>query len=174
MIIYNDWTIFHQKKIIFFTLRKNYAAAFINGTSVILLTDLNIDDKNYQFFIKPALEKYQAYKIDFITLKQDTVLSEFTKKDHQIIFNDYKIFLIDEQLNYKNISLQGNFSSLWFTGNSKYKLENLPISISYKSIIIDATNKDYKIIEFKQFADNKKVEVHILKKNPAYLIYLTQ
>ncbi|WP_231424300.1 ComEC/Rec2 family competence protein [Pedobacter sp. Leaf250] len=95
IITYDDWNAVHQKKIIFFTLRKNYAAAFITGHEAILLTDLSKDDRNYQFFIEPALEQSQIGNINFISLKQDTVLHHFVKKAIQIAFNNYNILLID-------------------------------------------------------------------------------
>ncbi|TCD04195.1 ComEC family competence protein [Pedobacter frigidisoli] len=174
MITYDNWTAIHQKKIIFFTLRKNYAAAFINGRETILLTDLSHDDKNYQFFIEPALEQSQINKINFISLKQDTILRHFVKKNNQIVFDTYNILLIDEHMNYKILSVKGKFSSIWLTGNNKFKIENLPKEIEFKNVIIDATNKDYKIAAFKNFAENNKAQPHVLKKNPAYLVYLTQ
>jgi len=174
MINYDDWSAVYQHKIIFFTLRKNYAAAFINGREAVLLTDLSTSDKNYQFFVEPALEQSQINKINFISLKQDTILHHFVKKDNQIVFDKYSILLIDEHMNYKNLNVKGKFSSLWLTGNNKFKPENLPNEIEFKSVIIDATNKDYKIVALKTFADNNKVEVHVLKKNPAYLVHLTQ
>lgn len=174
LILIDDWKANRQKKIIFFSLRKNYAAAFINGKETILLTDLNSIDKNYQFFVEPALEQSQITKIHFVSLKTDTLIHNFIKKDKQIIFNNYKIFLIDETLNYKNITVNGTFSSIWLTGNNRFQLENLKEKIKFKSIIIDATNKDYKIAALKTFAENNKIPVHILKKNPAYLVHLTQ
>jgi len=174
LVTYDSYIAVHQKKIIFFTLRKNYAAAFVNGNQTILLTNLIADDKNYQFFIKPALEQFQVNKINFLTLKQDTILYRFIKKDHQIIFDKFKILLIDEALNHKKLNIKGKFSGIWITGNTKFILKNLPKEVEYKSIIIDATNKDYKIELFKAFAENIKVEHHVLKKNPAYLVYLTQ
>lgn len=174
IIIFDDLTAKHQQKIIFFTLRKNYAAAFIKGRQVVLLTDLSADDRNFQFFIKPALEQFQVNMIALICLKQDTTLHHFIKENNQIIFDNYKILVVDASLNYKKIKIKGKFSSLWLTGNTKFKLENLPEEIEYQHLIIDATNKDYKIAAFKTFADNNKIEPHILKKNPAYLIHLTQ
>jgi len=174
LILIYDWNARNQKKIIFFTLRKNYAPAFINGIETVLLTDLNSSDKNFQFFVKPALEQSQINKIHFVSLKTDTLIHQFIKKDKQIIFNNYKILVIDESLNYKNLNVTGKFSSIWLTGNTKFKLENLPQKVQYQNIIIDAINKDYKIATFKTFAENNSVPVHILKKNPAYLVYLTQ
>ncbi|MFC3563505.1 ComEC/Rec2 family competence protein [Pedobacter jamesrossensis] len=174
MIAYDDYKAINQKKIIFFTLRKNYAGAFIQGRKAILITDLHEDDKNFQFFIKPSLEQSQINEINFISLKRDTTLKNFILKDKQIIFDDYRMLLLDESLNYKNLQTQGSFSSIWITGNIKFKLEKLPKEIKYKNIIIDATNRDYKIEAFKTFAENIKATPHILKKNPAYLVQLTK
>jgi len=171
-IIADDLKVMNQKKIIFFTLRKNYAAAFIKGKQTVLLTDLNPGDKNYQFFIKPALEQSQIDKIDFISLKQDTILHQFIKKDRQIIFDKYKILLVDESLNYKNLDIQGQFSGLWLHNNTKFNLDKLTPNLQYKSILIDASNKDYKTAAFKAFAEKIKVGTHILKKNKAYLVDL--
>ncbi|RZK17825.1 MAG: ComEC family competence protein [Pedobacter sp.] len=174
MVTFDEWKVVHQKKIIFFTLRKNYAAAFITGREAVVVTDLATDDKNYLFFVAPALEQSQINKFDFISLKQDTTLKFFLKKNNQIIFNNYNSLIIDERMNYKKLSTRGIFSSIWLTANNKFKIENLPKEIEYKNLIIDATNKDYKITTFKTFAENNKVVPHVLKKNPAYLVYLTQ
>ncbi|MDN3585262.1 ComEC/Rec2 family competence protein [Pedobacter aquatilis] len=174
IIVFDNYTAITQKKIIFFTLRKNYAAAFMQGSKAIILTDLSESDKNFHFFVKPALEQSQISKIDFISLKKDTLLGNFILKNKQIIFNDYKILLLDESLNYKKLNMKGKFESIWITGNTKFKLENLPKEIQYQNMIIDAKNRDYKIEIFKTFAENNKITPHILKKNPAYLVQLTK
>ncbi|RZJ90085.1 MAG: hypothetical protein EOO60_09345 [Hymenobacter sp.] len=77
-------------------------------------------------------------------------------------------------MNYKTLSVQGRFSSVWLTANNKFDIESLTRQLDFKDVIIDATNRDYKIAAFKIFAANNKLEAHVLKKNPAYLIYLTQ
>jgi len=172
LIAYNDWKTINQKKVIFFTLRKNYAAAFISGSKAVIVTDLPENDKNFQFFVKPALEQSQVNKFNFVNLKKDTILPNFILMNKQIIFNKYKILIIDESLNYKKLLVHGDFSSIWITGNTKFKLEKLPKEIRYRNLIIDATNRDYKIAEIKALAENIKLEHHILKKNPAYLVQL--
>lgn len=82
--------------------------------------------------------------------------------------------IIDENLNDKQIRGKAKLSCLWLTGNNKFDLQELSKQIQYKTIIIDATNKDYKIVAFKAFAENNGIPSYILKKNPAYLINLTQ
>jgi len=174
LIAYDDLTAFHQQKIIFFTLRKNYAAAFITGKESILVTDLKITDKNYDFFVKPALTQLQINNICFVNLKKDTVLKNFILKNNQLVFHNYKIFVADERLNYKKLSGSVTFSSLWISGNTRFKLEGLAPEIKYKNLIIDATNKDYKIEMLKKTAKNNHLDFYILKKNKAYLVQLTQ
>ncbi|PWS28958.1 hypothetical protein DHW03_03740 [Pedobacter yonginense] len=174
LVIYNGFSASQQRKIIFFSLRKHYACAFICAHTAILATDLTADHKSYQYFVKPALDEMQIKTIDFIDLRRDTAIKGLIKKDHQIIFDRYKMLLIDESLNGKKIKLSGSFSSLWLHNNTKYKLEHSPTGLCYSSLIIDASNKDYKISQFKSFADNNKKGVHILKKNKAYLIDLSE
>lgn len=175
MSVYYSWEFANQKKIIFFTLRKNYAVAFIQGNQTILLTDLNTKDQTFQFFIKPALDQAQVDIIKMISLQKNMLeLPNFIFKEKQIIFDQYKILIIDGSCNNKRLAVRGKFNAIWFTDNTKFKIEKLPKEIEYQNIIIDATNKDYKIDWFKKFARNNKVPVQILKKNPAYLIRLTE
>lgn len=174
LITYDDLAAHHQQKIIFFSLRKNYAAAFITGKESILVTDLKITDKNYDFFVKPALTQLQINNICFVNLKKDTALKNFVMQDHQLIFHHYKILVIDDRSNYKKLTGNATFSSLWISGNTRFGLSDLAPEIKYENIIIDATNKDYKIDNLKKNAKNYHLNAHILKKNKAYLVQLTQ
>jgi len=174
IVVYNNWQAINQKKIIFFSLRKNYAAAFISSTETIVVTDLNDQDKTFQFFIKPALDQSQINKVKTISLKKDTIASHFILHDGQIIFDEYKILIISELWNNKKVTAHGKFNSLWLTGNTRFKLQTIPKEIEYQNIIIDATNKDYKIEWLKKFSQNSKIPIRVLKKNPAYLVQLTE
>nr|WP_199156563.1 ComEC/Rec2 family competence protein [Pedobacter sp. ASV2] len=172
LVVFDDVKALNQRQIIFFSLRKNYAVAFIEGRNAILLTDLSKKDKNYQFFIDPALQQLQIDKLNFINLKSDTIFKNFIIKNQQIVFYKYKILVVDETLNYKLINGQLNFSSIWLHQNTKFKLEKLKPFIKFQNILVDASNKDYKINMFKIFAKNNKLDIHILKKNKAYLVDL--
>ena len=174
IVLYDNWMAIHQKKIIFYSLRKNYAVAFIDGMQAILISDLITQDKSYQFSVKPALDQSQIAKINFVRLRQDTLMANFVKKSNQIVFNGYNILIADSKLNYRKLISNGKFSSLWLTEGTKFRLENIIGKTNYKTVLIDGTNRDYKIEIFKNFAENKKIEYYVLKKNPAYLIYLNQ
>ncbi|WP_316843647.1 ComEC/Rec2 family competence protein [Pedobacter psychrodurus] len=174
LVVHGDLNAYHQQKIIFFSLRKNYAAAFIRGKETVLVTDLKATDKNYNYFVKPALMQLQIDQISFISLKKDTIVGDFVLKNNQIVFRNYKILLIDDRLNDKTLKGNGIFSSLWISENTKFNLGRLSSHIKYKNVLIDATNKDYKIEMFKKVVKNNHLDAHILKKNKAYLVQLTQ
>lgn len=174
MAVFDHFSMIQQKKIIFFTLRKNYAAAFIHSNQAILLTDLKQDEKTFQYFVKPALDQLQVNQISLIDIKTDTVMPDFMMKDHQILYDQYKILIIDDTWNNKRPRTKGKFNTVWFTHNTRFKMEKLPKEVEYENLIADATNKDYKIKLLKTFAQNNKLQLHILKKNPAYLVQLTE
>lgn len=169
----HDLEIIKQKKIIFFSLRKNYAAAFITGQKAILITDLKQSDKNFQFFVAPALSQLQILKTKWLSLKSDTLIDDLLIKNHQIIFNRQKIFVVDAAFNQADFEIKGSFNHLWLTENHRFALEKIPQSLRFQSILVDATNKDYKIEAHQKFAENNHFDVHILKKNPAYLVDLS-
>jgi len=172
--LYDTWQAMHQQKIIFFTLRKNYAAAFIKGHKAILVTDLSVGDRNYEFFVQPALAQSKITEINFLKLSKDSTARNFLKAQNQIAFYNYHLLVIDDSFNNKKIEAGGKFSALWLTANTKFRLDNISKKIKYQSILIDGTNTDYHIAQFDDFAKNNSIAHHILKKNPAYLVYLNQ
>lgn len=173
-ITYDHYKMTRQQKIIFFTLRKNYAAAFIHAGNAILLTDLRPGDQTFKFSVKPALDQLQVSRVSLIHLKTDTLTPNFILQNRQIIFHGYKILIIDESWNNKQLQARGKFNAIWLTGNTTFNIETLPKEIQYQNIIMDATNKDYKIEWFKKNEYNNNAQLKILKKNPAYLVPLTE
>ncbi|RZL34610.1 MAG: ComEC/Rec2 family competence protein, partial [Pedobacter sp.] len=161
-----------QQKISFFTLRKNYAVAFIQSNKAILVTDLTADDKNFQFFVEPALDKMQVEDVLFINCKQDTVLTNFVKKESQIRFLSYKILMVDEKFNYKKIEHMPKVNSVWLQNNTRKNIKELRQEVIFKELIIDASNKDYMIKTYENEAHNFDLKYHTLKKNNSYLINL--
>lgn len=159
-----------QKKIIFFSLRKNYATAFISANESVVVTDLNYTDKNYLYFVEPALHELQVTKINFIKWDQDTSTLFFEKRENQLIFNNYKILLLDSSFNNKSIINFPKFEAVWLHNNPKINLEDLKNQLKFNTLILDATNKDYKIKKYESEAKKVSLSTKILKKNKAYLI----
>ncbi|MFN0257706.1 ComEC/Rec2 family competence protein [Pedobacter ureilyticus] len=161
-----------QEELVLFSLRKNFAAAFINGNESILITDLATDDRNFEFFIKPALDQKKVKNIRFVDWNDDFKSELMLKKEHQINYRGKRFLLMDEKFNYKKLSQNHSFDFIWIHNNPKQKLATLKEEIEFSSLIIDASNKDYLIKNFGQQADSLKVPAYILKKQKAVTLNL--
>lgn len=153
-----------QKEIVFFSLRKNFAAAFINGYESILVTDLTAEDRNFEFFVKPALDQKKIKNIHFVSWDDEFNSEGFIKNDHQIIYRNKHFLLMDEKFNYKKLSQNPSFDFVWIHNNPKQKLAQLKDEIQFSNLMIDASNKDYLITKLKMQADSLKVPISVLKK----------
>jgi len=156
-----------QNELVFFSLRKNYAAAFINGNSAILVSDLTNDDKNFEFFVKPSLDQKQVNNIHFVKWEDDFTSLNFVKQQRQIIYNNKRILLLDSSFNRKKITQKPSFDFVWLHQNPKQKLENLKDEINFSKLVVDASNKDYIISKFEQHANLLNLPTYVLKKQKA-------
>lgn len=168
----NQLTAFRQRKIIFFTLPKNYAAAFINSQTAILLTDLKLGHKSFDFFIKPTLDQIRVKNIHLVSWNTDTSFAYFAKKEHQINFYHYRILLLDHRFKDKKITNTPIFHAVWLHQNPNININNLHQTVVFKSLIIDASNRPYQINQYQAEANKIQLPTYILKKNKAYLIDL--
>lgn len=157
----------NQNEFIFFSLRKNYAAAFINGNSAILVSDLTDGDKNFEFFVKPSLDQKQVNNIHFVKWEDDFSAPNFVKQQRQIIYNNKRILLLDSSFNRKKIIQKPSFDFVWLHQNPKQKLENLKNEISFSKLVVDASNKDYIISKFEHHANLLNLSTYVLKKQKA-------
>lgn len=161
-----------QKKILFFSLQKGYAALFIYAQEAILLSSLKPIDKNFQFYIQPAVDQLHIKKIHLINWEVDTAFLFFKKKNHQINFFGYKTLLLDSFFDRKIITSTPTFNTIWLHQNPKIEIQALRKAIIFNSIIVDASNYAYNIKNYIDEANKFQIQSHVLKKNKAYLIDL--
>lgn len=153
-----------QDELVFFSLRKNYAIAFIKGNQSILVTDLIKGDKNFNFFVKPALDQKKVDSIKFVKWDEDFVSANFVKKESQIIYQNQKILLIDQTFNDKRIVGNPKFNFVWIHNSPKQKIALLREDIVFNQLILDASNKDYLLSKFSAEADELNLVSYSLKK----------
>lgn len=169
---YQQLTHLRQRKILFFSLRKHYAAAFINGNSAVLLSDVTPSDPDFEFSLKPALDQLQIDKIDHVSWEKDTIVGQFIKKNHQVRFFRFNSLLIDRSFNNKKILGLPKFDALWIHHSPKTNLIDLRKEVLFSKLLIDATNTTYAIKKYEQQSQQISVPLHVLKKNISYLIDL--
>lgn len=161
-----------QEELILFSLRKNFAAAFINGNESILFTDLTPTDRNFEFFVKPTLDQKQIKKIRFVGWNEEFQSKNMVKNSHQINYKGKQFLLLDESFNYKKLSDNHRFDFIWMHQSPKQRLPQLKNEIQFSNLIVDASNKDYLIAKFGQQADSLNINTYILKKQKAVTLKL--
>ncbi len=161
-----------QNEVILFSLRKNYAAAFIDGNDCILLSDLRKDEKSFEFFVKPLLDQKHVDQIHFIKWDENYRTNNFIKQHSQLIYKGKTFLLMDETFNYKKILKPLKFDFIWMHNSPKQKMTNLIQEIRFSKVIIDASNKDYIISKFEHQANLLNLPTYILKKRAAVTLNL--
>ncbi|SFG76433.1 ComEC/Rec2 family competence protein [Pedobacter insulae] len=161
-----------QRKILFFTLRNGYATAFINRQEAIVVTNLSAKDKNFTFFIQPALDQLKIKNSHLIKWQTDLDYKFFRKKHHQIKFFNHDILLIDSSFNYKSIAKNPAFDMVWLHQNPRIKLADLRKTINFNGLVVDGSNTTFNIKKYVDGAKKINIVPTVLKKNKAYLIDL--
>lgn len=169
-----------QKRVILFSLQKNYAVAFINSTRAVLITDLLPADKDFKFHIQPALDQQKIstlicvpigkyHQTQGLTVKDH---QDLKIKDHQLRFRNFSVLFVDTCFNRKTVQGSHHFDALWIHGSPKIKISQLRAYISLKKIWIDASNKRYTIQNFEKDMADFKHSAIVMKKNKAFLYQL--
>ena len=161
-----------QEELVLFSLRKNFAAAFINGNESILFTDLAANDRNFEFFVKPALDQKQIKNIHFVKWEDEFQSKNLVKNNHQLNYKGKQFLLMDENFDYKKLAQKHKFDFIWMHKSPKQKLPQLKNEIQFSNLIIDASNKDYLIAKFGQQADSLNLNAYVLKKQRAVTLKL--
>lgn len=143
-----------QKKVTFFSLRKNTAIALIQGKSAVLITDLPDNDFTYQFSIKPYLDSCQINNLKFVNPHQ--IPGEKTYS-----FAGKKLKIIDESGFNKIVTRQ---DWLLMSTNRIVNLKPIIATHQTKNLLIDGRNRDFVIENLKTQAAELKLPVKILKR----------
>lgn len=75
-VTYHKLMALHQKKVIHFKLKKNYAIAIIAAQRAILFTDLTPTSKAFNYAVKPALDQHRITQITFRSSNITNVLKD--------------------------------------------------------------------------------------------------
>ena len=161
-----------QKSIILFSIRKNYAAAFISGSKAILVTDLKSTDKAFKFHIQPALDLQRIKTIVCLPWKKDTVINTFRQQEHQLIFYNFQVLLLDTSFAGKRIEGKPAYDAVWLHGSPMVNIAELRREVRFKKMWIDASNRQYMIDKYQQDTLNYRGSALVLKSNIGHIFKL--
>ena len=161
-----------HKELVFYSLRKNSAIAYQNQGKSILITDLDLTDKTWSFSINPSLDQSGAVIQKVFPLSSSYNTNNFLQSGNFIQCGNFKILRWDKGFNRTLFSKFITVDVLLLSGNPKIELATLVKSVRFKTLLIDATNPDYKIKIWSDDAKLLGLEYRVLKKSPAYIVKL--
>ncbi len=146
-----------QKNVLFFSLRKNTAVAFIKGRNAVVVTDLAHDEFTYLFSVKPYLDSCHVNNVSFVNphLNKGETVYQFQNKSLKIINHSV----------YKS----AKSSADWLLLSSDKVLDLVRISAlnKFQHLLIDGKNRDFVIDGLGKQADELGLNHHVLKRKYA-------
>lgn len=161
-----------QKKILLFSLSKNYAAAFINGRSAVVVTGLKAEDQAFRFHIRPALDQLKITTITCIKWGKEYHGGGLTIADHQLSFRNFRVLLIDSTMNRTRLLSSTYFDAIWLHLSPDLQIKSLRKDLRFHKIWIDGTNKTYAVNNYLLDTVNFGQTTIVLIKNNSSLINL--
>ena len=159
-----------NQELIFYSLRKNVALAYVNNGKAYLISDLSNDDKTISFSIKPALESRGISQINNLRLADSFSDQALQVSTNYMQFGNFKVFRWDQKMDNQVFKRRLKSDIILLSGNPKVNLSALKDQTRFSMILIDATNFDYRIKQWKAEAARLKIPIRVLKKSPAYVL----
>jgi competence protein ComEC len=151
--------------IAFLNLKKHQGIVFKNGNNAVILTDINPNDKIYQYSIQPYLDSCQVSGVAVYNLSANINTHYLEKKYGLIQFLNKRIFIFDRLLQNNIPSQKLKADYIYLTFNPDTGLSIINSNFDYKLLVIDGSNTDNRINRFEKEAKNKRVAYKILKRN---------
>lgn len=160
------------RQVLFYSLRKNTAIAYVHGAVYDLITDLDSQDKAFQFSVAPALSRWNLQKGQCIKPNQICYSEHLSNNGHLIQMGSLSILRWTADLNARYLQKPIHTDVLLLSMNPKIELNKLIKWVNFKRLLIDGTNPDYKIRAWIAEAQKLNINYDVLKKNPAIIISL--
>ena len=161
-----------RKELIFYSLRKYSAIAYIEKEKAYLISDLIDDEKTWTFSINPALESRGVSDIKKIRLGSVFTSDAIKVSSLYMQFGNYRLIRWNKELDDVLFSRKLKSDMVLLSGNPRIQVKQLIENITFSALLIDASNFDYRIKQWKAEAELLNVPVYVLKKQPAYVLKL--
>ena len=163
---------FNKHELIFYSLRKNTAIAYLFNGKSIVITDLKPSDKLYTYSIKPSILMC-GIEENFINDPEQQFSGTTYWSDSDFMqFGNFRILRWNNDLNKFNVNKKITVDLLLLSKGSTQRLRFISEMVDFKSVIIDSSNPEYQIEAWLREAKRLKISCISLKKFPAYIVKL--
>ncbi len=163
---------FRREELIFFSLRKNSAIAYLKSGKSIVLADFDSLDRAFSYSVKPGLESLGYSDIRLLNI-DDLLVSESCWSDANFMqFGNFRVLRWDRKMRLSQFKSRLKIDILIMSRNPDQKISDINAFVEFKKVLIDPTNSDYNIQSWLTEAAKLNISSYVLKKSPAYIIKL--
>ncbi|QKJ30854.1 ComEC family competence protein [Mucilaginibacter mali] len=156
--------------ITFFSLKKQPAILFKQGSRAVLLTDLSDTDKTYRYSIQPCLDSNRVKQLSIVGFKKDTATAFFRKQGQLVRFLDWDILVIGRASQLKPRYAPVKINYLFVTGDPKVPGAVIDTAFTFNTLILAADNSDRFLAAFKPTVKNNVEKMYVLKRNKSLIL----
>jgi len=163
---------YDESQIVFFSLKKNIAIAYLSKGHSIIVSDIEESNKLASFSLLPTVKSRGSRNELFF--KDDAKFSgdSYAGDKNYYQFAAYRILKWNKNFDDVEFKKTLSVSVVLISGNPNITIDKIGSCVNFSRIIIDSNNTDYKIRTWVAQASKMNLSYYVLKKNPALIVNL--
>jgi competence protein ComEC len=159
-----------REELIFYSLRKNTAIAYLYQGKAVVISDIESLDKLINYSIKPILLSKGTDEIHYVGIDKQQSGNRYCLGVEFMQFGNFRVIRWKNDFN--NLALSNKIDvDVVLIQNIKFTdLSNLKKRVNFKTLILESDIPDYTIQKYLEEAKKLKINCLSLKKNPAYIV----
>jgi len=173
LCISSSWKIIsaqQTERIIFFNVKKNTATLFQKGTQAVIMTNLSLADKSYQYSIESCLDSLGIDSVTFCQPQQSMQTTFFKKQNNYMQFLQKSILLVNPSLEKTVLNQKLSVDYILLSQNPHVNINNLNHSYTFNYLIAEASNSPQRLKKLTGQADSLHVKLFNLRRNKSYIV----
>lgn len=163
---------YDRTQLVFYNLKRKSGLAYIHHDRSIIVTDVDPNDKQFNFLILPAVKKQGSRQQEVYNETENFSGKTYIGCPNFYQFGSCRIVKWDKNFDDTRFSVKLAVDLVLVSGNPRAGIREIASLLEFKQLIIDANNPEYKIKTWVEEARLLGCKYYVLKKNPALVITL--
>lgn len=163
---------FNRHELIFYSLRKNTAIAYLNRGEAVVISDIDSLDKLFNYSIKPFLSIRGISEIQYLSFGNIFQTNNYWVESEFMQFGNFRVMRWKNEFNNLVLSNKIDVDVVLIRNLKNLNLQNLNNQVNFKTLIIESNIPDYRINKYLEEAKKLNINCFSLKKTPSYIVQL--
>jgi competence protein ComEC len=160
-----------RHELVFFSLQKNTAIAYLNEGRAVVISDIDSLDKLINYSIKPFLSSRGFKEINYLKFEKQVQDDSYYLATDFMQFGNFRVLRWKNEFNELALSNKIDVDIVLVQKNIKnINLNNLKNRVNFETLIFESNIPDYKINKYLEEAKKLNINCISLQKKPAYIV----